>query len=74
MTLLDCGDIADVTNNKGLFLPDSACSVACSGDALHTCGADKALNTYYSGGGPTWRTPGNIGRFEASSCSFLVQW
>ena len=70
MICLDCGDIDDVTNNKGVFIPDSACSVACSGtgDGIHTCGGAEALDTYFSSRGSTWRTPSrrtpsNTGRF-----------
>ncbi|KAH7906672.1 copper radical oxidase-like protein [Hygrophoropsis aurantiaca] len=60
-----CGDITDVTNNGGVFAPETDCNMPCSGDPIHLCGAGDRLSMYYwSGSMNVWHTPGNTGYYE----------
>ena len=70
-SLLDCGDITDVTANGGVFGAESECATPCPGDPIHLCGDGNRLNTYYWNGTlNNWHTPENTGFYEASS--FLI--
>ncbi|KAI0246519.1 copper radical oxidase [Lactifluus subvellereus] len=60
-----CGDVADISNNKGTTAPETDCSMECSGDPSHFCGGTWRLQLYlWNGNLLTWNTPANIGRFE----------
>ncbi|KAI0246523.1 copper radical oxidase [Lactifluus subvellereus] len=60
-----CGDVADITNNKGTTAPETDCSMACSGDPSRLCGGNQRLQLYlWNGNLFTWDTPANTGRFE----------
>ncbi|KAH8989428.1 copper radical oxidase [Lactarius akahatsu] len=60
-----CGDVADITNNGGTTVPESNCTMACSGDSLHLCGDSWRLQLYlWSGTLNNWGTPANSGRYE----------
>ncbi|KAN0078350.1 glyoxal oxidase [Tylopilus felleus] len=62
-----CGDISDVNTNGGVLVPDSECTMPCSGDPTHVCGDAWKLTTYYWTGAPlyVWNTPENTGYYEA---------
>ncbi|KDR73046.1 hypothetical protein GALMADRAFT_142739 [Galerina marginata CBS 339.88] len=60
-----CGDITDVTNNKGVFGAETECTLSCPGDPVHLCGDGNRLNTYFWNGTlNNWKKPTNIGRYE----------
>ena len=67
-----CGDVADVAANGGYYVADSQCSMPCSGDPTHLCGAGNLLTTYYwNATMNVWHTPPNTGYYEASIASRL---
>ncbi|KDR73047.1 hypothetical protein GALMADRAFT_142740 [Galerina marginata CBS 339.88] len=60
-----CGDVTDVTNNKGVFGAETECTTPCPGDPVHLCGDGDRLSTYFWNGTlNNWKTPTNIGRYE----------
>jgi hypothetical protein len=62
---LGCGDVADISNNKGTTAAETACNTACSGDSSHLCGGARSLQLYlWKGTLNNWHTPSNIGRYE----------
>ena len=65
-----CGDITDVTANGGHYVADSQCSMPCSGDPTHLCGAGNLLTTHYLNTPMNvWHTPSNTGYYGASTTS-----
>jgi hypothetical protein len=70
---LGCGDVADISNNKGTTAAETDCNTACSGDSSHLCGGAQRLQLYlWNGTLNNWQTPSNIGRYEVrTKFSFL---
>ena len=63
--LLGCGDVADISNNKGTTAAETDCNTTCSGDSSHLCGGSQNLQLYlWNGTLNNWHTPSNIGRYE----------
>jgi hypothetical protein len=63
--LLGCGDVADISNNKGTTATETNCNTTCSGDSSHLCGGAQRLQLYlWNGTLNNWHTPSNIGRYE----------
>ena len=62
---LGCGDVADISNNKGTTAAETDCNMTCSGDPSHLCGGFWRLQLYlWEGTLNNWQTPTNIGRYE----------
>ncbi len=69
---LGCGDVADISNNKGTTAAETDCNTACSGDPSHLCGGAQRLQLYlWNGTLNDWHTPSNIGRYEVRTKSPL---
>ena len=60
---VDCGDLTDIS--KTMFVNDTQCNMACTGDPLHYCGAGNRLTLYtWKGTMNVWHTPENTGWYE----------
>ena len=69
---LGCGDVADISNNKGTTAAETDCNTTCSGDPSHLCGGAQRLQLYlWNGTLNDWHTPSNIGRYEVRTKSPL---
>ncbi len=65
-SFLGCGDVADVVNQGGVLAAETDCSMPCSGDPIHLCGAGNRLSYYEWTGTPlqTWSTPAQHGEYQ----------
>ena len=60
-----CGDVTDISNNKGTTAAETDCNMTCSGDSSHLCGGFWRLQLYlWNGTLNNWQTPSNIGQYE----------
>jgi hypothetical protein len=72
--LIGCGDVEDITNNRGTTSPETDCTTACSGDPLRLCGGAQRLQLYlWNGTLNNWLIPADIGRYEVrTKCPLLI--
>ncbi|KAK7047617.1 hypothetical protein VNI00_006385 [Paramarasmius palmivorus] len=60
-----CGDSSDIASRDGQKVPESECSIVCSGDPTHFCGGGLRLQMYtWKGTVNVWHEPEVKGRYE----------